>query len=242
MQHSARYSRQLPLDGFGSAGQEKLRASSVAVIGAGGLGSAVLPYLAAAGVGKITIVDCDSLCESNLNRQILYTEADLGRSKALCATDRLRALNSEITVTAVEQRLTAENAAEIIAGHDAVAACLDNLATRRAVNAACVQRGLPFVEAAVAGYSGMLTTVIPGRTACYECLFPTAKQPDGVTAVLGATAGAVGAMQAAAVLALLLGHALPTAGAVLYYDSRSMTTSLVQTKKNPTCTICGRVD
>lgn len=173
-----RYSRQLHMPEIGEAGQVRLREARVVVVGAGGLGSPVSLYLAAAGVGRIILIDDDSVALSNLNRQILYSEANIGDPKARAAAGRLRGLNGEVDVVPVAEQITAENAERLIGGADLVVDGLDSMEARRVVNAACVKQGIAFVHGGVHGFIGEVTTMIPGQTACFECLWPGEAEKD----------------------------------------------------------------
>jgi len=172
-----RYSRQLILPEVGPAGQEKLRRGKVLVVGAGGLGSPALQYLAAAGVGSIGIVDSDFIELSNLNRQTLYSTEDIGKLKAQVAAHRIKALNPECDVLAFSTRLTADNAARIIGDYSIVIDGSDNIPTRYILNKACVDQKKPLIYGAVYQFEGQLMTITPGEGACFQCLFPEEPPP-----------------------------------------------------------------
>ncbi|MDR2939326.1 MAG: HesA/MoeB/ThiF family protein [Clostridiales bacterium] len=232
-----RYARQLILPEIGTVGQNKLLKASVLVIGAGGLGSPALQYLAAAGVGKIGVMDGDTVSLSNLNRQILYSKDDIGKPKALCAAGLLKKINGEIEIIAYPELLTNENAQTIIKNYDMVALCTDSVDARKITNYACVKTNTPYVDGAVSGFSGTLLTVIPGQTACYECIYGSAIQPEGPTPILGAMAGWVGCAEALAVTQLILGVA--TKGIILFFDGIKMATEEIEVAKDPNCKVCG---
>ena len=170
-----RYTRHLQLPNFGVAGQSKLKASHVLVVGAGGLGSPVCLYLAAAGVGHITIVDGDHVDITNLQRQIIFTTADIGQSKSVCAKDRLLSLNPEINVNAIEDHLSVDNASTLIGAVDLVLDCTDNFSTRYLINDTCVALKKPWVFASIYQFSGQCALFTP-NSACFRCLFPEAPQ------------------------------------------------------------------
>ncbi len=235
---SERYDRQILISEIGESGQKKLLESSVLVVGAGGLGSPVLYYLAAAGVGKIHIVDCDVVSGSNLNRQILYGEIDLGKNKAPTAAEVIRTINSEIQVSSENVYVTDENAVEITRGYDAIVLCLDSIPARKTVNRAAVSLRIPYVEGAVSGFHGTLMTVVPGKTACYECAYPFAKQPKPPIPVLGAMVGIVGSMMALATIRLLLHLEDPSNGSLVFIDGNSYENSIEPLVRNPDCPVC----
>ena len=234
-----RYSRQLILAGVGEAGQERLRRGRVRVVGAGALGSPVIAYLAAAGVGQLTIVDGDAVELSNLGRQPLHGESDIGRAKASSAARAAQVINSEVTVTTDVRRLPPADAAAVVAAFDVVCDATDDFETKFALNDACVGAGVALVHAAILEYGGQLTTVLPGGP-CYRCLFgappaageiPTCAQAG----ILGAVAGVVGAMQANEALKVLLGVGRPLSGRLLVYDGLRPRTRVVDFARDPDC-------
>lgn len=197
------------LAGFGEAGQRLLASKRVIVVGAGGLGSAALLYLAGAGVGHITIVDADTVSQSNLQRQVLYGEALIGEPKAAQAAARLRALNSEVEVEAISEFLTADNASALISGHDLLLDCTDNFDTRYLIDDVCAATGTPWVYASIGEFTGQLA-VFNGKSGTrYHDLYcereELCSRPKPVLGVLGAVAGVMGAMQAAEAVKYLLG-------------------------------------
>ncbi|MDR2899244.1 MAG: HesA/MoeB/ThiF family protein [Clostridiales bacterium] len=236
-----RFKRQILLKEVGVEGQLRLNNARVIVIGAGGLGSPVLMYLAAAGIGHLGIVDGDVVSESNLNRQILYGDLDIGLLKAEQAKKRISEINGDIDITAFKIMLTWENAAEIIRGYDCAVFCLDNIESRRIANKACVELNMPYVEAGIDGFNGIMTTVVPGVTPCYECLRANAKNIERAIPVLGAVAGIVGSMQALAVIRLILGVDEPSIGRLVITDGL-YNNEMIEVKRNPQCAVCGRKD
>ncbi len=223
-----RYQRHLSLSGFGPEAQEKLKRGSVLVIGAGGLGCPALLYLAAAGVGRITIIDADIVDVSNLQRQILYTTADTGISKSEAAAARLRALNPLIKVTPVVARFTHDNALAFVAAHDVVLDGSDNFATRYLVNAACVLAGRPLVYGAIQGFEGQASVFNFRGGPTYRCLFPEPPAPGTVpncaeAGVLGVLPGLIGTIQATEAIKLLTGLGEPLSGRLLLWNSLTMT-------------------
>jgi adenylyltransferase/sulfurtransferase len=204
-----RYSRQLILPGVGARGQLRLAESSALVVGAGGLGSPVLLYLAAAGVGRIGVVDPDRVELSNLGRQVLYTTADIGRPKATTAAERLRQLNPDVETVPLQAQIQAENLPSLAAGYDVLIDASDSFAVKFAVNDVAVASHRPCVIASVLAFAGQVMSVIPGQTPCFRCLFEEQPPPEAVQScqeagVLGALVGVVGSLQAAETLRILL--------------------------------------
>jgi molybdopterin/thiamine biosynthesis adenylyltransferase len=212
----------------------------VLIVGLGGVGGPAALYLAAAGLGGLTLVDDDAVALSNLQRQIIFDTADIGRAKVEAGADRLRALNPGVAVTVVADRLTAANAAGMVAGHDLVLDGSDDFATRFAVNAACVTAGLPLVSGALGRWSGQVA-VFEGRP-CYQCLVPEIP-PEAETCaragVVGALAGVVGAMAALEAIKRLTGAGAPLAGRLLLYDGLAGTARTVTLPADPACPVCG---
>lgn len=217
---SERYQRQIMLPEIGEAGQSLLSQSSVLVVGAGGLGSPLLYYLAAAGVGHIGIVDSDVVSLSNLQRQILYTEQDLGKSKALCASERLHAINREVQLTPFDRRLTEDNAAAILIDYKVIVDVTDNYPTRYLLDRLCREQEKPLVHGAIQGFVGQVSVFNLPDTGSYQDLYPEPTDPESVAppAVVGAVAGVVGSIEAAQVLQLCLGRRPSLAGRLLTID------------------------
>lgn len=234
----ARYQRHLSLPGFGPAAQEKLKRGSVLVIGAGGLGCPALLYLAAAGVGRIEIVDDDRVDVSNLQRQVLYTEADAGQSKAERAAARLRALNPFVEVVARPVRLTRDNALDLVRGVDVVLDGSDNFGTRYLVNDACVLADRPLVYGAIQGFEGQASVFNWRGGPTYRCLFAEPPEPGTVPncaegGVIGVLPGLIGTVQALEVIKLLSGVGEPLAGRLLLWDALTMNTRTVRFSADP---------
>ena len=238
-QDLARYNRQIILPEFGEEGQKKLRQATVFVAGAGGLGSPVSLYLACAGIGRITLVDCESVDLSNLNRQILHWEEDVGEKKVASGNWKLRRLNSTVNVDPHATRVTAENAMELLDGADLVIDCLDNMETRSILNEACFRKGIPFLHGGVRGLMGEVTTIIPGQTPCLECLFPRGTEKTEPFPVFGATAALVASLQVMEAIKLLGLFGKLLAGRMLYINGCDMQFLSIQMKQNPQCRICG---
>lgn len=242
-EQSARYRRNMLLPGFGEDGQKKLLDSGVLLVGAGGLGSPAALYLAAAGVGKIGLVDSDRVDLSNLQRQVLHGTPDIGRKKALSARDRLLNLNPGIRVEAHETLLSRENAEEFIAGYDLVLDCTDNFATRYVINDACLSLKKPFIYGGVLAYTGQLTVIMPGKGPCFRCLYrnePGPGAPDCTTeGILGVVPGVIGALQAGEAVKYLVGAGELLVGRLLIFDALTAIFSEVALERDPVCPSCG---
>lgn len=222
-----RYSGHLSLCEIDRPGQQRLAASRVLIVGAGGLGSPVSLYLAAAGVGTIGLLDADTVSLSNLQRQIIHSTPDIGRLKVDSAAEKLRALNPEVTVVPRPFRLTADNAEGIFSTNDLVIDCTDNLPTRLLINDTCVKLGIPMVFGAVSRFSGQVFSHLPG-TACYRCIFdPTSVSPDAdlpcaVAGILNTVVGVIGSLQATEALKILLGTGDALVNRLLTFDAITM--------------------
>lgn len=243
-----RYARQIILPEIGEARQDKLLCSSVLVIGAGGLGSPVAYYLAAAGVGRLGILDRDQVDLSNLNRQILHFTSDLGRFKVESAKDKLTALNPGIRIEPLKCVLKPDNARSVISNYDLCVIAVDDIPTRYLVNEACYQEGKPFVEGAVSGFFGHITTFIPPRGPCYRCLFQESQALDPVQphpekfdrrGVIGVTPGIIGVLQAAEALKLIMGIGELLIGRLLVVDLLKCEFVELIYSQRPECPVCG---
>ena len=240
-----RYSRHILLDEIGIEGQRKLLASHALVIGAGGLGSPVALYLGTAGVGRITLVDHDTVDLTNLQRQIAHGMDRIGQAKVASAARSIQAINPEVQVTALVQRVDASTLAALVAQADVVLDCSDNFATRHAVNAACVAQRKPLVSGAAIGFDAQISVYDPRQpqTPCYACVFPPeAAFEDVACATMGVFAplvGIVGSLQAAEALKLLTGVGTSLAGRLQMLDARNMTWTEVRVARQPGCAVCG---
>ncbi|HEX5339441.1 MAG TPA: molybdopterin-synthase adenylyltransferase MoeB [Gammaproteobacteria bacterium] len=243
--HDLRYSRHLALPEFGAAGQARLAAARVLLVGLGGLGSPATLYLAAAGVGTLVLNDFDNVDLSNLQRQIAHRTADIGRAKTASATTNLRALNPDCRVECLDRRLSGAELETAIAGVDVVLDGSDNFGTRFAVNAACVHAGTPLVSGAAIRYTGQLTTFIPRNPAspCYACLYQEGDEEldncrsNGVLAPL---TGVIGSMMAVETLKLITGVGTTLSGRLLQYDARDATIRFTRLKRDPACPVCSK--
>ncbi len=238
-----RYQRHLALGEIGAAGQEKLKAARVLVVGAGGLGSPAALYLAAAGCGTLGLLDCDRVELSNLQRQVLFDSSAIARSKAEAGRERLASLNPEIRVVAHALELKAANVRAVFKDYDLVLDGTDRLSTRYLVNDACVILGLPLVSAAIHRFEGQVMTYVPGRGPCYRCVFPQA--PEGGVAncaqagVLGVLPGVLGTLQATEAIKLITGVGDPLTGRLLTYDALEMRFHEFRVARRPDCAVCG---
>ncbi len=238
-----RYERHLALPEIGVAGQEKLLASSVLVVGAGGLGSPASMYLAAAGVGRIGLVDADRVDRSNLQRQILHEDASVGRLKTTSGADTLRRVNPEVRVEEHPVRLASANARTILQGYDLVVNGVDNFPTRYLLNDVCVWLGKPLVDASILRFEAQATVYLPGQ-GCYRCLFPQPPPPGLVPScaeggILGALAGTLGALQAVEAVKTLLGVGRPLSDRLLLYDALGGEWRSLRRRRDPACPVCG---
>lgn len=239
-----RYSRQILLKQVGGKGQQKLLESRVLIIGAGGLGAPAALYLAAAGVGTIGLIDGDCVDLSNLQRQILHFTDDVGTPKVESASRKLESLNPGVRVEAIEDRITAANAVELVSRYDFVIDGTDNFPAKFLINDACWFAGTPFSHAGILRFDGQLFTVLPGKTACYRCLFGGPPPPGAVPScsqagVLGAMAGVIGCLQATEALKFLLGIGSLLTDRMLIFDALEMRFREVGFKPNPKCPLCG---
>jgi len=241
-----RYARHIVLREVGGAGQAKLHAARVLVIGAGGLGSPVILYLAAAGIGTLGIVDFDRVSLSNLQRQIAHQTADIGRPKTQSAADAARALNPNVTIEAHDLRLTTDNALDLIGRYDIVADGSDNFATRFLVADACFFARKTLVSAAVSEFAGQLSTFKPHQKGnpCYRCLFAEPPPPNSVQScseagVLGAAAGVMGTLQALEIIKEITGAGESMAGRLLIYEALETRFRNVTVRPDPACRLCG---
>ncbi len=239
-----RYSRHLIMPEVGMKGQLKLKAASVLLIGAGGLGSPLAMYLAAAGIGRIGLVDYDTVSYSNLQRQIIHGTSDVGRKKLESARDRIKDINPFVQVDTYEVPLTSENALEILEPYDVIVDGTDNFPTRYLTNDACVLLGKPNVYGSIFRFEGQASVFDANDGPCYRCLFPEPPPPGLVPScaeggVLGILPGTIGAIQATEAIKLILGHGTTLKGRLLLYDALNMEFDEVHLRKNPDCPVCG---
>ena len=230
-----RYKRQILL--FGEEGQERLKKAHIFIAGAGGLGSPVSIYLAVAGVGTITIVDMDVVDQSNLNRQILHFDRDIGKKKTASAEEKLQELNPDITVNAIDVKIEASNAVKLIGKADGIVDAMDNFPTRYLLNDAAIAKEIPFFHGGIRGFYGQATTIIPGKTPCLKCIFPKAT-PKEVFPVVGVTPGIIGTIQANEVIKYLTGSGELLTGRLFIWDGMQAHAEEICVERNPRCEAC----
>jgi adenylyltransferase/sulfurtransferase len=243
-QEAARYSRHLIMPEVGMEGQKRLKAGSILLIGAGGLGSPLGLYLAAAGVGRLGLVDFDVVDFSNLQRQVLHGTPDVGRPKLHSAKDRLQAINPDVRIDLYETRLSSANALSIFEPYDIIIDGTDNFPTRYLVNDACVLLKKPNVYGSIFRFDGQASVFYPGRGPCYRCVYPEPPPPGEVPScaeggVLGILPGLIGCIQATEGIKLLLGQGSPLIGRLLLYDALQMSFREFKVRRNPKCPVCG---
>ncbi len=231
-----KYIRQTML--FGDEGQEKLKKAKVFVAGAGGLGSPVSTYLAVAGIGTLIIADFDSVELSNLNRQFLHHEKDVGKEKVKSAEEKLLSLNPEIKVEIIREKITDKNADLVVPPCDLIIDALDNFDTRHVLNRLAVKRNIPLIHGAVSGYRGQATTIIPGKTPCLCCIFPTSFKKE-VFPIIGTTPGVIGSIQANEAIKYLTGQGKLLENRLLLWDGFSCSFSELMINKTENCPVCG---
>lgn len=233
-----RYRRQTML--FGEDGQEKLKDATVFVAGAGGLGCPVALYLAAAGIGHLRIADCDTVETTNLNRQVLHWDRDVGRAKVASAGEKLSAVNPEIEVETARVVIDASNVADLAGDADVIVDAMDNFETRYLLNEVALKKGIPLVHGAISGFFGQATTIIPEKTPCLRCIFPKAP-PKETFPVIGTTPGVIGLVQANEVIKYLTGTGDLLAGRLLLWDGTNSTMETIAMERQPKCEACGRL-
>jgi molybdopterin-synthase adenylyltransferase len=238
-QEQERYSRQLRIPGWTAENQLRLKNSRVGIAGTGGLGSAVSLYLAAAGIGGLSLCDYQKTELSNLNRQILYTERDIGKKKLGAARKRLESLNSTVEIREFDEIIDGRSAARIFSGCDLVVDCLDNLETRLVLNRFCWSSGLPLLHGGISEYFGQLFFAVPGETACLACFLPPRGEQSGAVPVTGATAGVIGSMQALESLKYLGKLSEVGTGSLRLIDLFSMQIETLAVHRRPDCPVCG---
>ena len=235
-----RYDRQIMLKGLGEEGQEKLKKARVFVAGAGGLGSPISIYLAVAGVGNIRIVDHDTVELSNLNRQIMHGDGDIGKRKTDSAMQKLKGLNKDINVEAISETITEDNVAELAGDCDLIVDAMDNLPTRYVLNRAAITKNIPFFHGAVYGFEGRAMTVIPGKTACLWCIYQ-GRVTQGKFPVIGVAPAVIGCLQATEVIKYLTGLGELLTGKLLMYDGLNLEFTRLDVKRDPKCKHCGHL-
>jgi len=235
-----RYDRQIMIGGLGEEGQENLKRAKVIIAGSGGLGSPASIYLAAAGVGTIRIVDHDRVELSNLNRQILHWDKDIGRNKVDSATEKLSQLNRGVKIEPVEETISEDNVSSLVAGFDLIVDAMDNLPTRYLLNRAAIENSIPFVHGAVYGLEGRAMTIIPGKTACLRCVY-RGSIPEEKFPVIGVTPAVIACVQATEVIKYIVGIGKLLTNRLLVYDGLNMKFTEFSVKRDQNCDHCGHL-
>lgn len=240
-----RYRRHILLDEIGIEGQERIAASNVLIVGAGGLGSPVITYLAAAGVGHIGVVDGDIVELSNLQRQVVFSTSDLGRKKAVAAGERIKEINPDVRVEVYDEFLSLENAGDLIGQYDFVCEGSDNYATKLLVNDTCVKKGKPFTIGSLSRFEGQVMTHTDG-SACWRCLYGAApeqseKEPVEL-GVLGSVPGIIGAVEATEAIKFIVGSGKLLTNRLLSFNALTMETNVFEFGRNPACPLCGNTE
>ena len=233
-----RYDRQIMIGEIGQGGQERLKRSQVVIAGAGGLGSPVAIYLTAAGIGRIRMIDHDQVTLSNLNRQILHWEEDIGSKKVDSARKKLRSLNSAVEIEAITESITEESVSRLVSGCDVIVDAADNLPTRYILNRCAVEKNIPFFHGAVNGFEGRVMTIIPGETACLRCMY-RGPVPQEKFPVMGVAPAVIGSIQATEVIKYLLGIGKLLTNRLLVYDGLKVAFGEFRVNRNPNCDHCG---
>jgi len=229
-----RYERQKLIKQIQQKGQDKLSQSTVVVVGCGGLGCPVLTYLVCAGIGKLVIIDYDEVSETNLNRQFLYGEKDIGNSKVLSAKERLEAMNGKIEIVGIQNKLSKKNVGTIIQSADVVIDCVDNIETRILLGRECLRQDIPLVEGGVQGFYGWVMSISP-KTACLECLDFQHIKIESPVPIIGTTAGVIGSLQANECIKIILGMEGTLFGKMLQYDGVSGSFDIIEVEKEEDC-------
>lgn len=233
-----RYDRQIMIGEIGQEGQEKLKRSRVFIAGAGGLGSPIASYLTAAGIGMIRMIDHDQVALSNLNRQILHWEEDIGRKKVDSAKKKLKNLNSAVEIETIGETITEDNVSQLVDGCDVIVDAMDNLPTRYILNRCAIEKNIPFFHGAVNGFEGRVMTIIPGETACLRCMY-RGPVPQEKFPVIGVAPAVIGCIQATEVIKYLVGIGKLLINRLLLYNGLEVTFSEFTVNKNPNCDHCG---
>jgi len=235
----SRYLRQMLITDWGQEGQHKLRSATVFIAGAGGLGCPAALFLTVAGIGKIKLCDFGSVEPTNLNRQILYREADIGKEKVLCAAEALTRLNPHAVIEPLHEKITQASVAQLIDTSHIILDCLDNFETRHILNRYAVQARIPLIHAGIEGFAGQLTVIHSPETPCLACFFPGALPTKKIFPVAGVTPGVIGTLQATEAIKLLLGIGDTLKGRLLVWDGELMEFQKIELSRDPHCPVCG---
>ncbi|MBA4418630.1 MAG: adenylyltransferase [Syntrophus sp. (in: bacteria)] len=236
-----RYHRQIIIPQIGEEGQRKIKGAGVFVAGVGGLGSISAYYLAAAGIGRLRIVDRDRVEAGNLNRQIMHWTNDIGAYKVDSASEKLSKLNHYCHIESIQGEMREDNIVELIGDCSIIVDATDNLETRKFLNRASLQKGIPFIYGGVDRFNGMISTFVPGETACFECIFPGAAGEKRPIGIIGPTPGIIASLQALEAVKIILGLEGILKGRLLFFSGTDMTFREIRIDKNPECRICNTV-
>lgn len=236
-----RYDRQIRISEMGFEKQLKLKNSRVLVAGVGGLGGVAALYLTAAGIGLIRIVDDGVLELNNLNRQIIYSERDIGRLKVEAAAERLKSLNPDMVIEPIPQKITLENVDELLNGVDLVVDGLDNFKTRFIINDKCIEYGIPFIHGAVYSFEGRLMTIMPGESPCLRCLIPSLPPEYDTIPVIGPAPGVIGCLEALEAIKVITGIGKPLTNRILIFDGFNLDFTYLPVAKSPRCPVCSKL-
>lgn len=238
---SMRYRRQIIMEEIGISGQLQLKSGSALIIGVGGLGSPVAMYLAAIGIGKLGLVDFDKIEVTNLQRQILHTTPEIGKDKVQSAKEKVQSINPEVCVEAYNLKLSEDNAEQIIAKYDIIVCAVDNIETRQLINKYCVKLSIPMVESSISGFDGQITTLIPNKTACYNCLYPKKNDinKNEEIGVIGTVPAVMGSLQANEVMKFFLRKGKLLENEVLVYNALFTTFRKFKINRRENCEVCG---
>ena len=237
-----RYDRQIMVEGFGEEGQEKLKRAKVFIAGAGGLGSTIALYLTVAGVGLIRIVDHDRVELSNLNRQVLHWDENIGKKKIDSALEKLRQINTGVKIEAIEETINEVNVSQLVADSDLIVDAMDNLPTRYVLNKAALEMNIPFFHGAVYGFEGRAMTIIPNQTACLKCVYRSGITLEGKFPVIGVTPAVIGCIQATEVVKYIVGIGELLTNRLLTFDGLDMKFTEFKVKKDPNCEHCSQLE
>jgi adenylyltransferase/sulfurtransferase len=235
-----RYDRQIRINGWSQEGQEKLKSSQVMIAGIGGLGCLAALYLTAAGIGTLRLVDNDRVELSNLNRQILHWEQDIGKYKVDSAKEKLASLNRDVLVETSRETISEDNVASLVEGSDVIVDGMDNLETRFVLNRASIRNNIPFIHGSIEGFNGHMMTIIPGKTPCLFCLYGDVPSKRVKFPVVGPTPAAVASLQSMEALKLITGIGKPVTNRLIVIDGAYMELREVEIKRNPRCSECGK--
>ena len=235
-----RYDRQIIIKGIGEEGQEKLKRAKVFIAGVGGLGCPISIYLATAGVGTIRLVDCDRVELSNLNRQVLHGNEDIGKRKGDSAVEKLKNLNQWVKVEAIAETITEDNISQLVTGFDLIVDAMDNLPTRYLLNKAAIDKKIPLFHGAVYGFEGRAMTIIPGKSACLWCVYQ-GRVTQGKFPVIGVAPAVIGCIQATEVIKYIVGIGELLANCLLIYDGLNLEFTKLTVERDPNCQHCGHL-